>query len=153
MVELQRLGAEGAVSQSGQLHKSKMYSVGMGWDSAYVPGASRQKELMRQSYEAGVDGMTVNFSGQAWRGTLGHRGRHIDEKGAGWTTKRPVADRRKGERGMPEQKNRQEWFFKWITPLQAMRLCVVIVIVCMCVAFGVGGSVVLFTSEQQRGYV
>ncbi len=37
---------------------------------------------------------------------------------------------------MPEQKNRQEWFFKWITPLQAMRLCVVIVIVCMCVALG-----------------
>ena len=37
---------------------------------------------------------------------------------------------------MPEQKNRQEWFFKWITPLQAMRLCVAIVIVCMCVALG-----------------
>lgn len=43
---------------------------------------------------------------------------------------------RKGERGVPEQKNRQEWFFKWITPLQAMRLCVAIVIVCMCVALG-----------------
>ena len=37
---------------------------------------------------------------------------------------------------MPQKNEHHEWLFKWITPLQAMRVCVVLVLLFSCMALG-----------------